>query len=248
MKALVIDDERAARIAIIKLGHWARYGIDEVMEASDGEEGLRVLYETKPELIFVDMKMPTINGISFLERAQQDFPQPKHQYIVESGYDDFRYAQAAMKNGASDYLLKPIVPDELSAAIERAMRRISPAIEFSGTAPDSASTPTQVVEIIREYIDTKYTESIRVSDFADRYYFSREYLMKLFKQKYGTGIYDYLQSVRLERAKELLGNPSIPIRSVAQRVGYTEDNYFSKAFRKLTGVSPSRYRQNLSKK
>ncbi len=77
-------------------------------------------------------------------------------------------------------------------------------------------------------------------------FFSKEYLSKLFKSRYGCGIYTYVQEIRMQRAKALLMNPDIKIQSISQRLGYTDNNYFSKAFKNYYGISPTQFRKENS--
>ena len=79
--------------------------------------------------------------------------------------------------------------------------------------------------------------------FADKYFFSKEYLSKLFKSKYGCGIYTYVQEIRMQRARDLLLNPDIKIQSISERLGYADNNYFSKAFKNYYVMSPSQFRK-----
>ena len=79
--------------------------------------------------------------------------------------------------------------------------------------------------------------------FADKYFFSKEYLTRQFKARYHCGIYEYVLQVRMERARELLLDPGIKIQDISQRVGYSDNNYFSKAFRTYYGISPTAFRQ-----
>jgi two-component system, response regulator YesN len=95
---------------------------------------------------------------------------------------------------------------------------------------------------IKEYIDRHYFEEIKISIFTDKYFLSREYLMKLFKQEFKFGIYEYVQKVRMEKAKELLKDFNVKINSISKMIGYSDNNYFSKAFRNYYGSSPSDYR------
>jgi two-component system response regulator YesN len=101
------------------------------------------------------------------------------------------------------------------------------------------------IQDIRDYIRQHYFEDIRISMFTEKYFLSREYLMKLFKQEYGCGIYEYVLKVRMEKAKELLRDPNLKIRNVAEMVGYKDKNYFSKAFKHYCGLSPSDYREQM---
>lgn len=95
---------------------------------------------------------------------------------------------------------------------------------------------------IRAYIDRHYFEEIKISMFTEKYFLSREYLMKLFKQEYGVGIHEYMQKLRMEKARVLLGEETLKIQEISDMLGYNDKNYFSKAFRNYYGVSPSEYR------
>ena len=240
-KVLIVDDEKPVRIAISKLGHWAQWHLEQPQYASDGKEALRLLSELRPAIVFVDMQMPVMNGVEFLRQASAR--DTGAAFIVISGYDDFSYAQSAIRYGASDYLLKPVVADDLNEAIGRVMTSRFPEEDFSIQAREPALSAAEVVELIRETIETNYAENMQLQDFADKYFFSKEYLSRLFKSKYHVGIYEYLTDVRMKRAAELLCDPSIPISDISSRVGYSDNNYFSKAFRNAWGISPSEYRR-----
>lgn len=99
------------------------------------------------------------------------------------------------------------------------------------------------IRLIKEYIDQRYAEDIKISLFTEKFFLSREYLMKLFKQEYGYGIYEYVLKVRMEKAKELLLAPELKIQNVSDMLGYKDKNYFSKAFKTYFGLSPSEFRQ-----
>ena len=242
-KALIIDDEKPVRIAISKLGHWTQYHLEQPEQCENGKEALAVMRELRPSLIFVDMQMPVMHGTEFLEKASGEFTDCA--FIVISGYDDFEYARSAIRNGAIDYLLKPVVEDELNAAIERAMKSLHPDEDFnsSGQVRDNPAAE-DVIELIKDRIDKNYSDNIKVSDFSEQYFFSSEYLSRLFKIRYGSNIYEYLLMVRMERAKELLLKYDLKIQDIALRTGYTDTNYFSKAFRTYTGLTPSEYRRS----
>lgn len=114
---------------------------------------------------------------------------------------------------------------------------------FSGQIRKSQMTnrPFEAGDI-KTYIDNHYFEDIKISMFSDKYFLSREYLMKLFKQQFGFGIHEYVQKVRMDKAKELLDDSSLKIQDISEMLGYKDKNYFSKAFRNYYSVSPSEYR------
>lgn len=98
------------------------------------------------------------------------------------------------------------------------------------------------IEEIRNYIHHNYFEEIKISMFTEKYFLSREYLMKLFKQQYGYGIHEYVQKIRMDQAKVLLDDQNLKILAISEMLGYKDKNYFSKAFRNYYGMSPTEYR------
>lgn len=245
-QALIIDDERPVRTAISALGCWQKYRISELLYATNGEEGLSVMRDKNPQLVFVDMRMPVMNGSDFLGAAKKEFPNT--QYIVVSGYDEFKYAQVAIKSGAIDYLLKPINGDDLNQAIEKAVAVLDGI--FSEKSDTEASPgekdlkPGEVIDIIKEYVEANYCKEIKLAMFSEKYFFSQKYLSKLFKNKYSIGIYEYALKLRMSRARELLRDNTLQIQEISDFLGYNNNNYFSKAFKTYYGISPTEFREH----
>jgi len=243
-KALIIDDEKPVQIAIQKLGNWNYYDIEPPQLAVNGRDALQAMREFHPDIVFVDMNMPVMDGVSFLKAASGEFPDS--QYIVVSGYDQFSYAQQALHYGACEYLLKPVEEEALNGAIEKAILRLNPDASFreSQASEQKAISPDEAVSIIKEYIDSNYCQNIKTTMFSEKYFFSTEYLNRLFRGRYGFTIYEYVLKLRMERAKELLEDEDNKIIDIAERLGYADNHYFSKAFRTYYNVSPSQYRKD----
>ncbi|MFD0710661.1 response regulator [Paenibacillus sp. GCM10027626] len=100
-----------------------------------------------------------------------------------------------------------------------------------------------IIKSVREYVDDHYAADLNLQWVADTYYIHPNYFSKRFKQTTGSSFSDYITSVRMKRAKELLATTSCKINIVAQMVGYDDQNYFCHVFRKAVGVSPSNYRK-----
>lgn len=118
MKVLIVDDEKHVRDAIRLLVDWDGFGIDTILEASDGEAAVKLVETEQPEFLFTDMMMPGINGVQLLEWLQTNSPRTKS--IVISGHDDFDLVRNTVKYGGMDYILKPIDPSELNEALRKA--------------------------------------------------------------------------------------------------------------------------------
>ncbi|GIP34985.1 response regulator [Paenibacillus sp. J2TS4] len=120
MKVLVVDDEQHVRDAIKLLMDWERYGISSVYEASDVQSAIAIMKREQPEIVFTDMIMPGQSGVELLEWIQHHAGLTKA--IVISGHDDFEYVRGTVKHGGIDYILKPIDPEELHAAVSKAVQ------------------------------------------------------------------------------------------------------------------------------
>jgi len=84
---------------------------------------------------------------------------------------------------------------------------------------------------------------LRLEDAADKVFLSPAYLGILFKQETGQNFSDYLIAVRIEKAKEMLKDIRYNINEIAKNVGYKDTRYFSKLFKNIEGINPSKYRQ-----
>lgn len=98
---------------------------------------------------------------------------------------------------------------------------------------------------IRQFIKEHSHEEISLDAMAQKVEWSPIYISKMFKEKFGVNYIDFLTECRIDKAKKLLSNPEISLKAIALEVGYHEPNYFSKVFRKMTGLSPTEYRMTL---
>ncbi len=122
MTALIVDDERLGRAELRRLLA-AHAEVEIAGEARDGEEALSLIRDLKPDLLFLDVQMPGRTGFEVLEELEH-----VPLVIFTTAYDE--YALRAFEVNALDYLLKPVAPDRLAAALARAARRKArPAVD-----------------------------------------------------------------------------------------------------------------------
>jgi two-component system response regulator YesN len=108
---LIVDDEEDIRKGIRTMIDWVSNGINVCGEAEDGAEALQMIQELNPDILLMDIRMPEMDGLQVIQTVYSH-PNPAKSIIL-SGYDDFTYAQMALKFGASSYLLKPCLPEEI---------------------------------------------------------------------------------------------------------------------------------------
>ncbi len=122
---MIVDDEKIVRESLF---HWFTKVGHTVEKASSGFEALEKLEKNPFELLFVDIKMPEMNGIELLEKVKTEYPETI--VIIITAYGSIETAVKAMKLGASDYLLKPFKPDYLSLVMEKITQQIKLESEY----------------------------------------------------------------------------------------------------------------------
>lgn len=106
---------------------------------------------------------------------------------------------------------------------------------------------SNIVEIIIDYFEKNYMNNISLNDISKNMYISSVYISKTFKEKTGESPINYLINLRLQKAKDLLLETEMPVKIIAQSVGYSDAYYFSKLFKKYYEYSPNKYRSINSK-
>lgn len=359
IRMLIVDDESATRRIIKAFLDLDEIGLELLGEAEDGAEALEFFeMEDKPQLVITDMNMPVLDGISFTKYMADRYPEVK--IIVISGYFDYEYTRAAVKNGAIDYILKPIDENELLEAVQKCVRAINkdnaehyvpdeidqlhdidievyqeiinqsryvdsalenlqkdfifelleglqtkisektdgkgaaklackvwyekllyycinqkavvPDLEYPNPDMDSMSGSDVTVhyfkflkeiyaayfdmqidlrqgegtiQAIKKYVDNHYRENLRVDEIAARFFISKEYLSTAFRNQYGTTISNYIIERKMTNAMKQLEYGARSVKDIAFNVGYEDVGYFSRVFKKFTGVSPARFRECL---
>lgn len=160
------------------------------------------------------------------------------QWISTNLYDDShneRTLLISITENLEDCDTLPDMLDEVNAYIETLAEYISNRLQMSD-------------EITRaiQYIKRHYTENISLQNVADHVGLSFSYLSNLFRKELQISYIDYLNRYRIERAKELLAESQLKSSDVAVQVGFSpEYTYFSKVFKKITGLGPNEYRRQL---
>jgi YesN/AraC family two-component response regulator len=112
-------------------------------------------------------------------------------------------------------------------------------------SPAYRSSKNWVIESIQNHIMIYFDRELKLSQFADMYFLNPQYLCRLFKKETGTNFSDYVNLIRIEKAKKLLELTKEPILNIAMQVGFNHVSYFNRIFKQLVGVCPSEYRQKV---
>ena len=121
MKLLIVDDEVIIRTGIHQVIDWSAIGITALQPAASGEEAWQQIHNEQPHIVMTDIRMGAMSGLELASLVRNHYPAT--EVIMLSGYDDFAYAQQAMRVGAQDYILKTSRPEEIMEAVLKAKQR-----------------------------------------------------------------------------------------------------------------------------
>ena len=350
LKVLLVDDKSTVVSGLRKMIPWSEINAVVVGECRNGKEALDQARLHHPDLIITDVRMPVMDGLELSRIVHEQTPETV--IIILSAFDDFTYAQTAMRYGVSDYILKPINKDKLNQLIRRVTeisqhhekklsivkllyhtnleQKLSSAIrtgelefvdtffetdfpsltetkfelvkdfslkllhilleciaslglslssfglteekawqqllglntkeelkasirslyrEVTGFINDKKNSRGQaIVDQVKKYIAGNYHDpDLTLYTISNELQLSPNYTSVIFREITGENISYYITRLRIDKACELLKDPAMPINDTAQKVGYMDPHYFAKVFKKQEGLTPSQYKNVMSR-
>lgn len=360
LQVLIVDDMDIVRRELKRIKIWEKNGFMISGEAGNGQEAMEKLSRESFDMVITDIRMPKVDGIELLEKITEKKLCPC--VILCSDHSDFKYARQGLVLGAFDYIVKPVVPEELDELLSRArvfitetrqeqqrilqlekkleekldvffpraeVEQMVAAINsgddkwlphaenifdtacasvgkdsvklkallnsivyqvknsvteehkwigkyagadeicaadlagIEGTVSEKELFISEirsmaellgrlrcnirtggVIEQVCTYVLENIDREISLSTVADSLFINKSYISGNFKQKTGMSFIEYLTTVKMERAKKLIMDGSIRIYEIGGLLGFKDIEYFSRVFKKYTGLSPMEYRQN----
>lgn len=245
-RVIIAEDEPILRRNIAKRITESKYEFSVVDVAANGEAALELIRTTNPHVLFTDIKMPILDGLELLSIVHNEYPNVKTMII--SGYDDFEYARKALILGAAGYLLKPIKNLELEDSLSRLKIILDSEnleLEYPNGNPrtQNANAPEHLAEMVDEFLLDNFRKNINLELISDYFGFHPTYLGRIYKKYKEITPIQRLISLKMNSAKHMLrNNPELSIHEIGEAVGYENQPYFSRIFKKFEGVSPLDYR------
>lgn len=334
INVLLVDDEAMIRRGLRHLIPWRDLGFSIAGASGDGKDAVGFLEKGTIDIVLTDLKMPVMMGTSLAELIRREFQAVK--VIVLTGYDDFNLIQKCLKEGVSDYLLKPVKRDLLIEALikvrdeiltrrypypfkleeelmeliengsqcelkdmamrilndleqikaplniaERIIRNIIINIDkhlsqkgftlndsvknrlvemeafsgFSAMNEAEKAFSSFLIEIqknvlffsgdiilqIKHYIVNNLEKNLSLKMVAGEFLLNPSYLSHIFKVKTDRNYMDYVTELRIDRAKTILISTTCSIEDTSRLAGYNDCRYFSRIFKRCTGMTPSQY-------
>lgn len=266
-KVMLVDDEPIIVEGLSRSIPWEKWNCEVVATANDGLEGKERIEQYKPNILFMDICMPEMDGLTLIAAIKSEYPDT--EVCILTGFRDFEYAQKAIRLGVTRFLLKPSNMDELEEAISAMCENLkkksitgeesAEAKEEDGTSEvtagdgtgaqeDAAAQPHEsasssfIVKNALKYIEANYNQKLTLCEVAEKTYVSQWHLSKLLNRHTGQSFSDILNHCRIEHAKKLLEDPSLRIGDISDAVGFLDLAHFSRVFKKQEGMSANEWR------
>lgn len=252
MNILLVDDEIHTIKGIQAAIDCKKYQVETIYSATNIRKAMEIFQQTQIDLLICDIELPQGSGLDLLSWLNE-----QRKSVISAlltCHAEFDYARRAIGLGVVDYLLKPITDEQLDQLLNKTFRVLAEAkdyrLEIGETFVEGRyikngiqnEVQNTLVLSMLDYIELNIADDITREKLADHFHFSPDYLSRLFKSETGVTLQEHFLNRRMEMAKNLLINSDMPISDIVSFIGYSNFSHFSKSFKKLTGVTPLKYR------
>ena len=242
-KVLVVDDNPDLRTYLSD----SLKSLYQVYQAENGEDGLRLALQEKPDLIVCDVMMPGMDGLQ-MTRQLKKTPQTAHiPVILLTARQTDEERVEGLRSGAEDYLSKPF---NLTILMLRIQKLIDLHKDPAGKLIDPSPSEITITSLDEEFVEkaVKCVEGnissaeYKVEDLAADMSMNRVTLYKRLMKVTGRTPREFIRLIRLKRAAQLLKESQRTVAEIAYEVGFNNPKYFSRYFRDEFGMLPTRFR------
>ena len=251
-RILVVEDNadlRAFLVCILSDSY-------EVLQAANGKHGLEIAERDMPDFIITDVMMPEMNGLEMVHLIKQNTDICHIPIIVLSAKASLDDRLQGLKEGIDDYITKPFsatylklrvhnIINQRQAIQARYLEQLKPEDNKSYRldTPEIRDADSDMMKSLLEYLEKHISDpNLRIEDLADAVNLGRTVFYGKIKSIVGMSPVDFLRHIRMQRAEELITKSQYPFSQIAYMVGFSDPKYFSKCFKKETGMTPSEYR------
>lgn len=249
-RVLVVEDDNDVREFL--RNELQRYF--EIQLAAEGLEAWERIQEQKPDLVVSDVMMPRMSGYQLVKKVRSDSALADLPFILLTALTADDKKLKGIDAGADAYIEKPFHTDILIATCCQLLEQRNHLKQVYGQQP-VGSTKAVAPEVIKDEQDKKFQAvldvwlaehiadpQLNIDSFAESMGYGRTTFYKKIKRITGTTPNDYIRSLRMNKAAELLKDDRLTVAEVGYQVGIGDPYYFSKSFKNFFGVSPTKYR------
>lgn len=238
-KIIAADDEGYIREALQKLIDWEKMDCSLEAVACDGQELLGLMEELRADIVITDIRMPGLDGLEVCRFLYETYP--RTQVILLTAHSEFEYARAAIRYNVCEYVLKVSIIEELPKAVGKAVGELEKARRE--LEKEKREDTGDLYLQMEQYIEQNYRSRISLDEIASALHANGSYLSRLYKNKTGKNLFDAILEKRIEAARDYLAHTDMKTYEISGNVGIEDSGYFSKMFKKKTGLSPKEFRK-----
>lgn len=259
MSILIVEDNRELRNLLRNILS-KKYTI---LEATNGEEGLRLASEAIPDMIISDVMMPVMDGLEMIKHIKENKDICYIPIILLSAKSSLDDRITALEQGIDDYITKPFSSSYLKARIaslftkrkqlqEIFLKQLATGNKANDSKNWKPSEPDvmphdklfmkEVMDFLEEQMDNP---DLVIDDFANKLLLSRSIFYRKLKSIVGMPPVDFIREIRVKRAAQLIKSGAYNFSQIAYMTGFSDPKYFSRCFKKHTGVTPSEYKNSI---
>lgn len=239
LQILIADDEEIERKYLASLFAKHSDTCKVIGEASNGREVLELTAKNRPDVIIMDINMPGLDGLASAQRIKQHFPDTI--ILLNTAYAEFEFARKAVEYRLDAYLLKPAKEEIILQTIDSCIRNKA-RIKDSSNTISIFSVSKDSITLVTEYIDNNFNLPLTLDSLAEIAHFTPSYLSRIFHEKTGFTIKEYITKKRIDKAEYLLIYTEAGIQEISSRCGFLSIAHFHRIFKQKTGTTPLEYR------
>lgn len=222
-----------------------------VLEAENGRDGLNMARQHMPDMIISDVMMPEMDGITLCRKLKSKVITSHIPVILLTARTSLIFQMEGLETGADDYITKPFDANILRLKVINLIRlrenmcqlfQDTKVLNIEPKQVTITSADEKFLQVVMDEIEKKMSNSeYKVEDLEEAVNMSRMQLYRKLKALTGQSANEFIRSMRLKRAAQLIAQDQMNISSVTYEVGFIDLHYFRKCFKKMFGVNPSEY-------
>ncbi len=236
-KVFLVDDDELILKEIVKTVPWMDNGFEVVGYDSNSRKAIQLVQDLQPDVIFSDLKMPTIDGHSFMKYIKEKGMEV--EFVMLSAYGTFEDACTFFKQDGFDYLLKPLQLEEVQLVLEKLANKLSKKKPLMAEAQDLKINKDFIKML--DYLKENYQKKFTLEKLGKQFALSPGYICNLFAKNYNTTLTCYITDIRMKNAVRLMKENNFSLKQVALECGFKDYFYFNKVFKAYYGTTPSQY-------
>lgn len=246
---LIVEDEMLEREFLTMVVRDELQPEDILLTADSGIEAVRLAKQYRPNIIFMDLMIPDMDGLSTIEEIRKFLP---HSCIsILSAYSDFSYAQKAISLRVFEYLLKPVKPIAILEVLGKMLKAISVIEQEVGEEKSEVIKTVAVdehshfIEEAIKYIGENFREKLTLETVATKVFVNPKYFSHVFKKEMGIAFTDYIIQLRIQYACRLLETSNYQAYRISLECGFSDPSYFNRVFCAKMNMTPQNYRKSI---